>query len=124
VDKSFLLKIVLSAIAGFVIAALLVFFPGMWLMQPIEHSSGYGDCWYAVSKTMDRLQSRPRLGAPYPEEINKLIWRVQWIAVAEGEVKCLPFLLACSCIGPAILTIRRQRQKQMIGISQGERAGL
>jgi hypothetical protein len=93
------LQAVLSAIAGFLFAALLVLF------CPINASTGYRDCWNAL------LDNQPGYESSIEPRFHNLALQMFWLEMAQKELKFLPLLVVCSCIGPVIL-MRRQRQRK------------
>jgi len=99
-DKSFHLKVFLSAIVGLFIGATLVYFPGVIFMK-----GSWPPVVYEIFNADLQLITK---GIPVPDELRS---KTKWLCIALIELNCLPFLLFCSCVGPTVLTMRRSRSK-------------
>ncbi len=107
-DKSFQLKLVLSAIAGFLIAATLVFIPGTLFMRPSRREGAPREILGIYHHDLvDGIYLKPE----ERQQLEDLINRAGWLCIAQNELDCFPFSLLVSSIGPAALIIRRRRNK-------------
>lgn len=103
--QSFPLKLCALAAIGFMIAAVLVFVPGSFVMRPsirgAKFYAGYWDVWIHYKCN---LNEEP---PPLLEELQKKCF---WLCIAQNEVDSLPFLFAGAAIGPAILLLKKTRR--------------
>lgn len=106
------LKLFLSAMAGLLVAAMLVVFPGTGLvfMRPstnkhLRDSHFYRTYWDVWMHYRIELHHEP------PAILDEISQKAFWLCIAENEINCWPFLLGCTSIGPIILIHRRLVRK-------------
>ena len=104
--KSTLLKVINSALAGFMISASLVVFPGTLFMKP---SRQLGPAQMVLALNMTLEQQYWAAGLETPKVLQDLMLQGFLLAIARNEVDCLPFLLIGTGLGPLLMWIKSQK---------------
>ena len=104
--KSTLLKGINSALAGFLISASLVVFPGVLFMRP-SRQAGPAQMVLALNMTLE--QQYWDKGLKTPKVLQDLMQQGFLLALARNEVDCLPFLFVGTCLGPLLMWIKCQQ---------------
>lgn len=104
-DKSFHLKIGLSAIAGFLFAALLVVVPGTMFMRPSRREGPQHEIWRIER---DMIFSGRATDKRIQDQLDALSNKTFQLCILQNEISCWPFLLTASSVGPLLLLVRRK----------------
>lgn len=112
--KSLYFKMLCSAIAGFLIAAAFVVVPGTIFMRPSRRE---GQPQQILSRYHEL--KRASFGKNQQSDLlaEELIWKAFWLCVAQNEVDCLPFLVCCASVGPAIILLRSRNKNDNMRVS-------
>ncbi|MBI5176118.1 MAG: hypothetical protein HY986_24760 [Candidatus Melainabacteria bacterium] len=110
--KSTLLKVINSALAGFLISASLVVFPGALFMRPSKQA---GPAQMVLALNMSLEQQYGAEGLKTPKVLQDLMQQGFLLTLARNEADCLSFLLIGTCLGPLLIWIKcRQPVKSEI----------
>ena len=95
-------KIFLSAIAGFLIGAALVVFPGPGLGHLNWHA-GDGQALEVSLIYNHNILGNYRIKEQDRQLGGELYEKAVWLCVLQNELECLPFLIVCGLLGPVLL---------------------
>lgn len=104
-------KLFLSAVAGFVIGAALVYFPGSVIMKPGMRKGQPQEIYQIYFHDLTEgihLSEQDRLSA---DQLHK---RTVWLCVLLNELDCMPFLMLTTFAGPTFLLLRWRRSTSKI----------
>lgn len=100
-----LIGLFLSAIAGFLIAAMLVLFPGSRFMHPGVREGQPQQIFQIYYQDLHQgMKFRNEDDRNFADALRD---RAMWLCLAQNEIDCLPLLIFSGCIGPAIILFRK-----------------
>jgi hypothetical protein len=104
------IRLFLSAIVGFLIAAFLVLFPGSRFMHPgIREGQPQQIFQIYYHDLLQGMKLKNEEDRKFADDLRD---RTMWLCLAQNEIDCLPLLLFAGCIGPAIILFRKRKSNQ------------
>lgn len=109
-EKPLQKRIITSAVTCFLIAFFVVFLAGpMFSMRPPISPGLDRGAIYLICDFLEFCKSQGMDDAPL--QVYVLTFRAFWLAMAQNEINSLPFLVVSSFAGPALLVLRRSKNK-------------
>ncbi|MDX1988750.1 MAG: hypothetical protein SFV17_18845 [Candidatus Obscuribacter sp.] len=103
--KHKLLKVTISALAGFLISASLVVVPGTLFMVPSKRP---GAAQMILGLNMSLQERYWATGVKSPKLLQDLMWQGFLLSLAQNQVDCLPFLFLGASLGPLLIWFKSQ----------------
>lgn len=105
-DDASQLKIAVSAIAGTLVAAMLVIVPGTIFIRPSMREPAQ-----RIFALHDEIKPwGATLGPFHDAYLVELMTKTFWLCILQNQIDSLPFLLSAGCVGPALLMRQRSRR--------------
>lgn len=102
--KTSTFKLLFSAVAGFLVGAVLVVFPGPGLGH-LKWDGGNGQGVEACRIYHDNLEANFHLSEQEKRLAQESFQKTAGLCILQNELDCLPFLMLCSFLGPVILLV-------------------